>query len=63
MRFLINKLNRSAASGIKAGPLRIMLLDTARKIIGDAGVKGRVTAFDYVDVPGHRKFFGVANGI
>ena len=53
MGFFIDKLNRSAASGIKAGLLRIMLLDAAGETVGDAGVEGGVAALNYVDVPGH----------
>ena len=51
MRFLINKFDRHADSGVTTAFTAIVFIYSTRNISSGAGVKGVIGALNYVDVP------------
>ena len=51
----MDEFYRPAESRVSAAIAFVVVVYSARKVIGDAGIDRLVAALDYVDVPGHKK--------
>ena len=53
--FRMDEFYRPAESRVSAAIAFVVVVYSARKVVGDAGIDRLVAALDYVDVPGHKK--------
>jgi len=51
----MDEFYRPAESRVSAAIAFVVVVYSARKVVGDAGIDRLVAALDYVDVPGHRR--------
>ena len=51
----MDEFYRPAESRVSAAIAFVVVVYSARKVVGDAGIYRLVAALDYVDAPGHRR--------
>ena len=52
----MDEFYRPAESRVSAAIAFIVVVYSARKVVGDSGIECLIAALDYVDVPGHMRY-------